>query len=393
MILKSSRPLFTNHPLYSSFAVRLIVHVLFWTIMLVFIRYEYKSWSLNSPAGVKAWLQASLITTAIVALSFYALAYWGISHLYKKRLLSFLLCLLVVYAFNVTATYAGFSYLYKRFGIFEKIYLLYKDTTPLGLFANEHALVIVWSFTLSNLSPPLCIKITKDVLVSRTNVLRLERDNLRLELNFLQSQIQPHFIFNSLNSVYSMVAGVNDEAGTLLLRLSELLRYTLHESSSPYVSLAREADFLQGYVGIEAVRQQERTTIAYAQQGPLSDFVIAPMILITYVENAFKHGINATYREAWADIRLEVNEDGVLRFSVKNSKSEYTLKKKTPGGVGLENTQRRLHLLYPGNHELTIVNEKDTFSVYLVMVLPRCPEADPRLSQSQFSTLERSERT
>jgi hypothetical protein len=85
MILKRSKPLFTNNTLYSSFAVRLIVHVLFWMVMLVFIRYEYKSWSLNSPAGVKAWLQASLITTAIVALSFYALAYWGISHLYKKR--------------------------------------------------------------------------------------------------------------------------------------------------------------------------------------------------------------------------------------------------------------------------------------------------------------------
>ena len=355
---------------YPTPKMRLLIHLGIWFSVAGFTTYTHH-WLLKG-IGWRVYIPIVLVDSFTILSSYYFLAVVGLPRLYRNQWFQFSLCLLGVYVFNTITNFLLYTTVANTYQVLQTIADAFGKGGLWKSLFHRDTFLISWSFTLSTLTVPLVAKVVKDILLIQSKATELERDNLKLELKFLQSQIQPHFVLNSLNSVYSLIACIDDEAGAMLLRLSDLLRYALHETAHPTVSLTREVEFLREYITLEAVRQHERTTLSFNHDGPLDGYHIPPLLLVTFVENAFKHGINATYRQAWAIIRLKINDDGLLQFHVENSLPPPDARRNLPpaaSGVGIENTRRRLNILFPDRHQLLIGKDAETFTVDLTIQL------------------------
>jgi two-component system LytT family sensor kinase len=189
----------------------------------------------------------------------------------------------------------------------------------------------------------------------------LEKEQAITELAYLKSQINPHFLFNTLNDIYSLTYQKAEMAPEAVLKLSELLRYMLKESNDRFAPVEREITYLKNVVELYEIGQKGIAYINLEINGDYKDREIAPLILINFIENAFKHGI-VNDPENPIKIKLSINENN-FDFEVFNRKNK-DYKDKT-GGIGLTNVQRRLALIYADRHELRIIDENDTFTVHL----------------------------
>lgn len=191
-----------------------------------------------------------------------------------------------------------------------------------------------------------------------------QKERLQSELSFLRSQISPHFIFNILNSIVYLIRTKSDAAEPVTLKLSELIRYMLYESENAQIPLEKEVSYLENYIELQKVRFEEDVKIELNTEGVATTQNIEPMLLIPFVENAFKHGVGMVI-DPTIDIDLKI-KDNALSFSVKNKIApETATEKDSSSGIGLKNVQRRLELLYPNAHELIIKKENGWFEVTL----------------------------
>lgn len=200
----------------------------------------------------------------------------------------------------------------------------------------------------------------------RQNRLRedLERENLQSELRFLRAQINPHFFFNTLNSIYALTLKKSDEAPDMVLRLSDMMRYMLYECNERMVPLSKEINYLQNYIELEKLRHGSKIKVTFRVEGIVGDLVVAPLIFIVFVENSFKHGLSNQLSDGFVDIRLSINEEEIV-FCVENSKTAAHDAHYHQGGIGLINTRRRLDILYPALYKLDIDNGPEVYSVHL----------------------------
>lgn len=199
---------------------------------------------------------------------------------------------------------------------------------------------------------------------AHANLIKLNTD---LELNFLKSQINPHFLFNTLNNIYSLSLQKSDRSPEMILKLSDLMRYMLYECNVATVSLKREIQFLEDYIALEKIRHGEKAEITFTVEGDTENKNIPPLLLIPFVENAFKHGINAQFGNAWVHIKLKLDTNATaFLFSIENNKPTLPEpKKQMTGGIGIENAKKRLHMIYPKTHQLRIEETNNTFIVEL----------------------------
>lgn len=195
----------------------------------------------------------------------------------------------------------------------------------------------------------------------------LERERLQAELKFLKSQINPHFLFNTLNNLYALSLQKSDKAPEMILKLSEMMRYLLYESNEKMVPLANEIRCMENYIELERIRQDERTRIQLEINCKENGKMIAPLLFIPFLENSFKHGVNSAIEAGWIHIRLD-EKDGALFFEVENNKPAKPMKKGSENGIGLQNVKRRLELIYPQKHELTI-SDTDYYKTNLKILL------------------------
>jgi sensor histidine kinase YesM len=195
---------------------------------------------------------------------------------------------------------------------------------------------------------------------------RLETEKSAAELSALKSQVNPHFLFNSLNNLYSLALDKDDRTPGIILRLSQTMRYLLYESNADFVPLEKEIEHLNNYVEMQRLRVGEKANISFVVQGEVGKRQIAPLLFLPLVENGFKHGIKGDTEGAFIKIRLQVL-DNQLVFKTENNKGtvDDVEKGQYSGGVGLENLRRRLNLLYPGRHHLEITDGISTFTVVL----------------------------
>jgi two-component system LytT family sensor kinase len=193
---------------------------------------------------------------------------------------------------------------------------------------------------------------------------QVEKEKLETELNFLKAQINPHFLFNALNSIYVLIGLDKEAAEKTMLRFSDLLRYQLYECKE-HVELEKELHFLGDYIGLETLRKENNLKVNYNIPGEIPYKKIAPFILIPFVENAFKHVSRSAEQENFIDINAEINKNNFL-FTVVNSVngSAHSTGNK---GIGLQNVQRRLELLYPEKHNLQIHKTENSFLINLEM--------------------------
>ncbi|CAL2085025.1 two-component system, LytTR family, sensor kinase [Tenacibaculum sp. 190524A05c] len=184
-----------------------------------------------------------------------------------------------------------------------------------------------------------------------------------IELNYLKEQVNPHFLFNSLNSIYSLSRQQSPETPDLVMQLSELMRYQLESSKKDTVLLKEELEFIENYLLLEEKRLSKRCLVEFLIDGDLTGLTISPMLLIPFVENAVKHGAQITNEQSKIDISSSI-KNTTLHFSVINSKPSMVYKSKRKG-TGLENVKRRLSLLYPNSHLLAIDDKEKEYRVNL----------------------------
>ena len=198
-----------------------------------------------------------------------------------------------------------------------------------------------------------------------------QQEQMQSELSFLRSQISPHFIFNVLNSiVYLVRTKSHKEAEEVTLKLSSLMRYMLYDSDQTMIPLTKELDYLKNYIDLQETRFGEDIRIDFQQAGVIRGCMIEPMLLIPFVENAFKHGVNQV-KDPEILIYFSIN-DGYLEFSVQNKIGEKNLESQEPSsGIGLKNVIRRLQLLYPEKHQLSISENEGFFNVLLTIYLDK----------------------
>jgi hypothetical protein len=187
--------------------------------------------------------------------------------------------------------------------------------------------------------------------------------NMQSELKFLKSQINPHFLFNTLNSLYALTIKKDDRAPEIVIKLSEMLRYMLYESNAARVSLEKEINYIKNYLELEQLRQGGEADIQFHLKGEVNHQSIAPLMFIPFLENAFKHGLNHQMGKGFVHATLEV-QDQKVHLLIENSKPEHIpLQPQKSGGIGMVNVRRRLDLIYPDRHRLLVENNPKTYKV------------------------------
>ncbi len=214
----------------------------------------------------------------------------------------------------------------------------------------------------------LCLSAAVDIgrrwRINEQRIARAEADKVNAELSFLKAQINPHFLFNTLNNIYSMVMTNNEHTAESILKLSNILRYVTDESTEAYVSLQSEVDCITDYIDLQRLRLGKKVSLEYVVTGDLDNRKIAPMILMTFIENVFKYG-TSNHEETALTIRLTVTDNTIHFFSQnKLFAAPRTLER---AGIGINNTEKRLAHVYPGKHELRITRDNGLFSVDLFL--------------------------
>ncbi len=233
------------------------------------------------------------------------------------------------------------------------------------------------------------VKIIKYWYQDQRAAQRLAQEKLEAELKFLKGQIHPHFLFNTLNNLYSLTLKKSDCAPEVVLKLSELMDYMLFGTTAPLVPLEKEIKYIKNYIALEKIRYGDRVDISLNISGEISGNHIAPLLLLPFLENSFKHGVSGEIERAWVTIDLNIKQ-GQLVYKVENSKccEEVQHTGRTYAqGIGLKNLKRRLALIYKDRHDLRIWDEESTYLAILKIQLEFSADAS-KLTQEKPTPLE-----
>jgi sensor histidine kinase YesM len=322
------------------------IHVLIW-VGLYIIPYIDDTRQHISPHFI--WMNTMLF---ILLASFF---YFNTYYLFRKlflpgRLFYYLLAILGCLVFISAANFLSISIIDKYFpsefhhpNIFHRLF--FPIFPALFVFAISAA-----------------IKITNEWFRAEREKKEMENEKLNSELAFLKSQVNPHFLFNILNNICSLARKKSDNTENAIIQLSRIMRYMLYDSKDEKVSLEKEVEYLQNYIDLQRLRISDSVNINFTIEGNINGKMVEPMLLIPFVENAFKHGVSYL-DESNIDIHLKIDQE-VLHFRVENNRIK---KNNDPvqqeSGIGLKNVLRRLDLLYPGTH---IINIEETTAKYIV---------------------------
>ena len=335
---------------------RIIWHILFWLLYLIL--YAFSSNIYYEDSNIYRILAQFSITVPIDILAAYFTAYYLLpKFLLKGKYIHFIVLFFlsaVIFIFLQRAlmyfiTYPVFypeSYQNIKFYKINYIFSFFNIYAIVGIFAS--------------------IKLLKYWFENQQTTRLLEKEKLEAELKFLKSQIHPHFLFNTLNNLYALTIDKSDQAPEVVIKLSDLLDYMLYECNTPKVSLDKEIKLINDYLSLEKIRYGKELQINFDISGKTAGKQIAPMLLLPFIENSFKHGLSKKINNPWIYIALRINNDS-LNFNVKNNKIENKTKEKDEytEGIGLKNVRRRLDLLYNGIYTLNLFDEGDSFEIDL----------------------------
>jgi LytS/YehU family sensor histidine kinase len=199
-----------------------------------------------------------------------------------------------------------------------------------------------------------------NMISAQRNEIELRNSQLASELKFLKLQLSPHFLFNTLNNIYSMAYFKEENTAPAIMKLSEMMRHMLYEDQGRFVSLAKEINFMENFIELWRLKLDEKPTIAFSHDGAKGRHRITHLIFLVFLENAFKHGNTMDGRIA---IKLTINKEDVLHFYIRNDVLKARKTAEEESGVGLSNVKKRLNLIYPGKHELVLDQTTGSFEV------------------------------
>ncbi len=194
---------------------------------------------------------------------------------------------------------------------------------------------------------------------------KLAEEKMKAELNFLKAQVHPHFLFNTLNNLYALTLIKSDKTPDIVLKLSDLLDYMIYKSNDEFVPLAKELEIVESYIELEKMRYNERLDLTYNVIGETNGHEIAPLILLPFIENCFKHGASKDRVKPVVKIELNIESEYLHLKALNSVPLEKNKADNDKEGIGLNNVKRRLELIYPRKHELKIRSEDKIFSIDL----------------------------
>lgn len=341
------------------FKNRWFIHLFFW---VSFVLFHGILWGSYDEEYTKALAIQLMFLPVRVLMTYYSLYILLPKYILKGRWLRFGF-LLVASAFSGGLLYRLIAY-YLEYPLY---YPEYIDGQVLNLFKILKGIVSIYPVVFL----ALAIKMLKYWYVSQQDKQILAHEKLDAELKFLKTQIHPHFLFNTLNNLYALTLKKSDYAPEVVLKLSELINYMLYECNAPKVLLDNELNFIKNYIEIERIRHSDEFSIKAVTNGETANIYIAPMLLIPFLENSFKHGVNGAIEDSWIDFDLTI-EGNELFMRLENSIGDtQELPDVSHQGIGLKNVKRRLDLLYPEDYELNIQEYKNTFVVVLKIVVKK----------------------
>jgi len=343
---------------------RIALHVAFW---LSIFFYDVVIWGLVDSKYTEK-LISTLTELPIKMAAAYFTLYVLIDNLFiRKKYGQFLIWLIIsMLTVGIVLRCLAYFFLYPMF---------YTDGTKIPLLFPPKILIAIF-YTYAWVAMLAAVHLVRKFYEHQHEASRLllatrqlEKEKLEAELKLLKSQIHPHFLFNTLNNLYVLTLNESNKAPTMVHKLSELMSYMLYDSNQSFVTLEKEIAHLQSYIDLERLRYDERLEVTFANYVDADNIRIAPLLLLPFVENCFKHG--NTSKLGWIHLELSLAGD-VLTFKVENNKPD--IKDDKPNsGIGLDNVMRRLTHEYPQQHELQIFDTPDTYLVVLQLSLSGKP--------------------
>lgn len=335
--------------LYQFFSRRAVRHTMVWVILYVlFVTLHF----IKNGSVVDALVSETINISLYIAIVYFNLNYLIPKYLMQKTFATY--CILLIFAAIALTPIKTVIF-----------YFLYADE-PLTqeYFIFNMGFIFLSLFLIAGFST--IIQVMTDWLRHRQVKKELETKTMESELNFLKSQINPHFLFNTLNSLYALTLKKSEKAPEIVIQLSEIMRYMLYECNERRVPLHKEVNYMKNYIELERLRQGSDVDLKFAVKGDVGDQMIAPLMFIPFIENSFKHGLSNQIRHGFVHICLEL-EGTEIRLNIQNSKtpSHPVQEHKRSGGIGLTNIQRRLDLIYPGRYTLEIKDQPDRYIVNL----------------------------
>lgn len=326
-------------------------HVIFWVATVGF--HLFTKSGLIHRAGTEHFIVESIVRNGLLAVLIYLNLLFLIPHFAQKGKL-------VVYALLLIGSLGGYVLLKNAHDVYLYGYVL-NDPQAQYFFTNTY---YNFSIALFYLAFSVALSLSKEWYFQREQLRQMEIAKLNAELDYLKAQINPHFVFNSINAIYFQIDRQNEAARKSLSNFSEMLRYQLYECNGAEIDIEKEISYIKSYVAMQQMRKDENYRIAFRETDDLKGFSICPLLLIPFVENAFKHVSNFANNN---EIRIEMSrKENRFLLSVYNTKDDRQMNG-VHKGIGLNNVKRRLELLYRDKHELTIDERADSFEVILAL--------------------------
>ncbi|WP_316757697.1 sensor histidine kinase [Pedobacter aquatilis] len=342
----------------------IIFEVMIWLFYVGFYKYSYLVDHARLPAiGGDTFPYREIGIYAIVS-TLYLIPYyrWVVPLLLMlKRYLILFLITLFVFIFLTTYNNIGIAWIFYHFTQHQTVGIFF-DRESVGFFMD-------WNMIMTDFIAFLSVAFARFSYQTQKEKYQIERDHLQLQLTLLKNQLQPHFLFNTLNSLYAMSLTGAKETPRFILLLSNMMQYILYECERPLVSIEGEVGFMEGYFELEQKKFPD-TSISFTPNQIPSAHQIPPMLLLPLIENSFKHGRHRLDNHGSVTAELNI-KDGKLEFMIKNNKlvkNSFT-QNKLPGGIGLVNIKKRLELYYPKRHRLTLTESDQIFAAELIIDL------------------------
>lgn len=332
-------------------------HVLFWVLTVFFHGYT-RVWLIDQH-GAGQFIVELVVRNGLLAIVIYVNLLIIIPRLNSgKNMFSTSLLLLASLVFYVLAKNAHDQYLYGQ--------LIRPNFLQNSLY-NVSIVIFYLAFASA-------LYLSKQWFIQRDLIRKIELEKLNTELEYLKAQLNPHFLFNSINTIYFQIDKQNMAARETLSKFSDMLRYQLYECNSHEIPVEKEINYLKNYVELQRLRKDEHYTIQLSCSEGLTHFSLPPLLLLPFVENAFKHVSHFSDKENL--IKIDLDKKGhFFRFSVINTKDN-ALQKTENGGIGLKNVMRRLELLYKDRYLLDVIDTTDRFEVNLELKIESTPSTE-----------------
>ncbi len=338
-----------------------LLHLSFWAVYFSFFLYQILSYGSRrgqDPDVSEAIIAAVMQIAFMMSVSYLNYFLFLPRFLAKKQVWRYLAELIVPFTLLVI----GYVHL-KRFQIDGYTYHEH-------YFYSERFVVQIVINTLFILIFVGMLRFAEDWFELEARKKEVENEKLMAELRFLKAQINPHFLFNTLNNLYYLAFNQSPQTTEVISKLSQMMRYMIYDSNHPNVLLSKELAYMENYIGLEKLRLNYEVPITFTQTGKVEEVRIVPLIFITFLENAFKHGVSNNATKSWIEIAIDVRENQCF-YRVANSKLPATKSVDAPekSGIGLVNVRRRLELSYPGNYHLEVVDLPESYEIELTLNL------------------------